>query len=99
MHTWALGEVFDWIDTTAPDLRDLELGTGGYWEAPHCDLSELLAGARARERLVSQLGDRGFQLSALNVSGNPLEQPVHATRYAAGEAEASLDCGECSAIS
>ena len=37
----------------------------------------LLSTDGARERFVSNLRSRGFRLAALNVSGNPLEQPGH----------------------
>jgi sugar phosphate isomerase/epimerase len=44
-------------------VRDVEVGTGGYSPAPHIDQ-------------LAALGD-DFLLSALNVSGNPLEVPEH----------------------
>jgi sugar phosphate isomerase/epimerase len=44
-------------------IRDVEIGTGGYSPAPH--VAEL-----------GLLGDE-FRLAALNVSGNPLEDPAH----------------------
>jgi sugar phosphate isomerase/epimerase len=59
----SLGEVLDWLERSLPDVRDVELGTGGYSQAPHRDAAGL-------ER-------RGFRLAALNVSGNPFEQPAH----------------------
>ena len=73
----SLGEALDWLERSVTDVRDVELGTGGYSDAPHCDVAGLLSTARARERFVGDLRDRGFQLSALNVSGNPLERPAH----------------------
>lgn len=59
-----LAAVLDWLAAEAPEIRDVEIGTGGYSPAPHVgDLGEV-------ER-------RGFGLSALNVSGNPIEVPEH----------------------
>lgn len=59
-----LPEALDWLAAELPDVRDLEIGTGGYSPAPHAgDLAEV-------ER-------RGYRLCALNVSGNPLEIPEH----------------------
>ena len=43
----SLGEVLDWIELSVPDVRDVELGTGGYSNAPHCDVAELLSAAGA----------------------------------------------------
>ena len=59
-----LAGALDWLAAEVPEVRDVEIGTGGYSAAPHAgDLTEV-------ER-------RGFGLSALNVSGNPLEAPEH----------------------
>jgi sugar phosphate isomerase/epimerase len=73
----SLGEALNWLERSVPDLLDVELATGGYSEARHCDLAGLLSSAGAREQFASDLRDRGFNLAALNVSGNPLEQPAH----------------------
>jgi sugar phosphate isomerase/epimerase len=73
----SLGEALDWIERSVPDVRDVELGTGGYSDARHCDVAGLLSTAGAGERFVGDLRSRRFDLSALNVSGNPLEQPLH----------------------
>lgn len=61
---WPLAGLLDWLAGEVPWVRDVEIGTGGYSPARHAgDLAEV-------ER-------RGFGLSALNVSGNPLEVPEH----------------------
>ena len=73
----AVGDVLDWLAAELPDVRDVELGTGGYSPSPHCDRAKLLDGDRARRRLTSELEGRGFGLAALNVSGNPLEVDEH----------------------
>ena len=64
----SLSDALDWIERELPAVRDLEIGTGGYSAAPHFD----------RERqFAAEIERRGFRLAALNVSGNPLENPVH----------------------
>jgi len=61
---WPLAGLLDWLAGEVPEVRDVEIGTGGYSPARHAgDLAEV-------ER-------RGFGLSALNVSGNPLEVTEH----------------------
>lgn len=57
-----LEEVLEWVAATLPAVRDIEIGTGGYSPAAH--------------RLSGPPPD-GFRISALNVSGNPLEVPGH----------------------
>jgi sugar phosphate isomerase/epimerase len=57
-----LGDVVEWLGSELPGVRDVEIGTGGYSPAPH--VGELAA-----------LGE--LRLSALNVSGNPIEIPQH----------------------
>lgn len=54
------------------DVRDLELGTGGYSPAPHLDLARLVTDRRGRDELLERLRDADIELAALNVSGNPL---------------------------
>jgi sugar phosphate isomerase/epimerase len=69
-------DVLSWLEQELPEVKDLELGTGGYSPAPHCDPTELLDDDE-RERWLEALNDRGFRLAALNVSGNPLEIVEH----------------------
>lgn len=73
----SLDEVLAWLDRELPEVRDLEIGTGGYSPAPHCNLGALLTDDRERRRWLDALGERGFRLAALNVSGNPLEIARH----------------------
>jgi sugar phosphate isomerase/epimerase len=61
-----LSAVVEWLGAELPAVRDLELATGGYSPAPH---------AADPVALRDSLGD--CRLSALNVSGNPLEVPEH----------------------
>jgi sugar phosphate isomerase/epimerase len=67
-----LATALDWLELAAPEVRDLELGAGGYSPAPHCHLATLLECHRARRKLLRALDERGFRLSALNAAGNPL---------------------------
>ncbi len=67
-----LADALDWLAGAAPEVRDVELGVGGYSPAPHLDLDRLLADAGARDELLGALHGRGLALCALNASGNPL---------------------------
>jgi sugar phosphate isomerase/epimerase len=73
----SLNEVLAWLEDELPAVRDLEIGTGGYSPSPHCDLGALLADESERARWLDSLTTRGCRLSALNVSGNPLEIAGH----------------------
>ncbi len=53
-------------------IRDVEIGTGNYSPAPHCDLQALLHDAGARARWLEQIKRHGQTICALNCSGNPL---------------------------
>jgi sugar phosphate isomerase/epimerase len=61
----------------APQVTDLEIGVGGFAPTPHCEVGLLLREAEARRRWLERLAERGFQLSALNASGNPLDPDRH----------------------
>ena len=76
----SLDDLMDWLDAHAPDVRDLEVGTGGYSPLGH---SPLAMGPRQRHAWHRRLLARGFTVSAFNVSGNPLHpsSPV-AARHA-----------------
>jgi len=67
----SLEDVLGWLAANLPSVRDVEIGTGGYSPAPHCDRKTLLADQAARDEWLGSLG--GIRLAALNVSGNPLE--------------------------
>jgi sugar phosphate isomerase/epimerase len=54
------------------DIRDLELGVGGYSPVPHVDVAGLLADGAARYELLAKVRDAGAAIAALNVSGNQL---------------------------
>ena len=76
----SLADTIDWVASELPAVRDLELGTGGYSPAPHCDRRALLDGAAARRGLLGSLEARGLRLAALNVSGNPLHPDARSAR-------------------
>jgi sugar phosphate isomerase/epimerase len=61
------------VSEGTPQVTDLEIGVGGFAPAPHCDVDLLLRDARARRRWQDRLEAQGFRISALNVSGNPLD--------------------------
>jgi sugar phosphate isomerase/epimerase len=67
-----LEEVLDFLAASAPGVTDLEVGVGGFAPTPHCDARLLVRDADARQRWLDGIENRGFRVSALNVSGNPL---------------------------
>ena len=68
-----LEDLLDLLAETSPALTDLEVGVGGFAPAPHCDVPLLLRDASARRAWLDGIEARGFRVSALNVSGNPLD--------------------------
>jgi sugar phosphate isomerase/epimerase len=65
----SLDELMDWLDAGVPEVRQLEVGTGGYSPLRHSPLT--LSGPERRawhDHVVA----RGYRISAFNVSGNPL---------------------------
>jgi sugar phosphate isomerase/epimerase len=70
---WTLGEIMDFVSGRCPEITDLEVGAGGFAPRPHCPVEELLEDASACERWLGSVTGRGFGVSALNVSGNPLD--------------------------
>jgi sugar phosphate isomerase/epimerase len=64
-----LAEALDWC--AERELAAVELGVGGYSHSPHATVA-LATDAPGRDRLQGLLADRGLELAALNVSGNPL---------------------------
>ena len=68
-----LDDTLDFVARGAPQITDLEIGVGGFAPTPHCDVGQLLRDPTARRRWAERLENRGFRVSALNVSGNPLD--------------------------
>ena len=76
-----LAEVSDWAARTGL-IQDLEIGVGGYSPAPHCRAEELLAANGGVVQWRKPIEDAGLDISALNVSGNPLHpNPEIAARH------------------
>lgn len=73
----SLDEALDWLSSELPEVKDLEIGTGGFSPAPHCDVDTLLADGGAARAWMAGIEARGFRLAALNANGNPLEDPDH----------------------
>ena len=75
----SLDDLMDWLDGHVPEIRDLEVGTGGYSPLGHSPLS-LSPGERVGWH--RRLTERGFRIAAFNVSGNPLHpDPAIAGRH------------------
>ena len=53
-------------------IAALEIGTGNWSGAPHCDLDLLVSDKTAREKWYDAMRAKGLELCALNCSGNPL---------------------------
>jgi sugar phosphate isomerase/epimerase len=68
-----LDDTLELLASVAPQATALEVGVGGFAPAPHCDVASLLRDNGARREWSSRIENRGFVVSALNVSGNPLD--------------------------
>lgn len=68
----SLPEVMDWLRRKAPEITDLEIGTGGYAATTHADLGTLLRDSDVRRRWMEEVTARGLRVAALNAWGNPL---------------------------
>jgi sugar phosphate isomerase/epimerase len=65
-------QVLQWIRANAPEITDLEIGSGGYAPHPHCDRERLLRAPGFRATWHEEITARGLRIGALNVWGNPL---------------------------
>jgi len=75
-----LDDTLELLATTAPQVTALEVGVGGFAPTPHCDAAQLLRDDTARREWSSHIEDRGLVVSALNVSGNPLDPDTTVAR-------------------
>ena len=73
----SLGEALRWLEAALPEIEYVELGTGGYSPAPHCDRTRLLESPEARRKLLDEIDSHELHLAAVNVSGNPVENEDH----------------------
>jgi sugar phosphate isomerase/epimerase len=53
-------------------ISGIEINTGNWSSAPHCDLDELLGSELRRTQFLASFADRGLELMALNANGNQL---------------------------
>ncbi|MHB8630167.1 MAG: sugar phosphate isomerase/epimerase family protein [Aggregatilineales bacterium] len=67
----SLEAALDWI--AAQEIESVEIGTGNFSPAPHCDLEMLLRDADAQVKFKVAIESRGLILSALNCNGNLLD--------------------------
>jgi len=68
---------------SALGLEAMEIGTGGYPEAHHCPIDELLADASKAKAWQKKFEDRGIHVATLSCHGNPIHpDPKHAARDA-----------------
>ncbi|BFM09198.1 sugar phosphate isomerase/epimerase family protein [Halioxenophilus aromaticivorans] len=55
------------------DVKAIEITTGGWSAAPHMRMDQMLADDKKLRAFQSALEQRGMEIAALNVSGNPLD--------------------------
>jgi sugar phosphate isomerase/epimerase len=75
-----LDDTLELLASVAPQVTALEVGVGGFAPAPHCDAARLLRDDAARREWSSRIEGRGFVVSALNASGNPLDPDTAVAR-------------------
>lgn len=73
----SLDAALEWLEVELPDVKDLEIGTGGFSPTPHCHAEALVADASAGRAWLDRIEERGFRVAALNANGNPLEDRAH----------------------
>ena len=64
-------------------VQAIEIGTGNFSPAPHCDLDRLLSNSAARDEFLHSIHSCNLELAALNCSGNPLHPNDALARSAA----------------
>lgn len=64
-------------------VQAVEIGTGNFSPAAHCDLDRLLGDAAARAEFLDMIHRNELQLAALNCSGNPLHPNQNVSNKAA----------------
>jgi sugar phosphate isomerase/epimerase len=71
-------------------VQAVEIGTGNFSPAPHCDLSVLLSSEGSRRTFLDTITYHGLHLSALNCSGNPLHPNTQIAQQAAEVTQKTL---------
>jgi len=74
-------------------VQAVEIGTGNFSPAPHCDLNGLLASAGARAEFLQAIERQQLQLAALNCSGNPVHPNLDLAQSAADVTRKTLRLG------
>lgn len=73
-------EALDWV--VEQGIEAVEVGTGNFSNAPHCDIDQLINDADARSKFKDAIARRGLTLSALNCNGNLLDPHAERGRHA-----------------
>ncbi len=79
---FAFEDMLDWL--VAQRIEAVEIGTGNFSPAPHCDLGRLVEDPGYRGEFLAAIESRNLVLSALNCSGNLLDP--HPDRRARAQA-------------
>jgi len=66
----ALDTVLDYVQKSG--LQTVEIGAGNYPGTDHCPIDDLLASKDKAEEWKKKIADRGLEISALSIHGNPL---------------------------
>ena len=82
-------EALDWV--AQHEIEAVEIGTGNFSDAPHCDLEVLHQDASARDDFISAIKARGLTVSALNCNGNLLDPDPGRGRLAQETFEKTLE--------
>lgn len=81
--------LLDWL--AAQEVRELELGCGGYPGTRHADAQRLAADPAERRALQAELAARDIRLAALSCHGNPLHPDPAVARAHQADLLAALD--------
>lgn len=82
-------QALDWV--AEQGIEAVEIGTGNFSPAPHCNLRSLSEDAGARKRFLQAVQSRGLTLSALNCNGNLLDPDPDRRRSAQDTFERTLE--------
>lgn len=71
LRAMSFESMLDWLVDNG--IEAVEIGTGNFSPAPHCDVRQLVNDTAARSAFLGAISDRGLVLSALNCNGNLLD--------------------------